>query len=152
MGISGSGKSTAGQALAKNMALPFLDADDFHPRENVLKMSRGVPLDDDDRWPWFAAISEYIRNSHRDQFVLACSALKSAYRDYLQQSLNCQFIYLHITKEEAIARMNKRKGHFMKSEMVQSQLDTLEITPDLMTIDAKTSLEQVMKTILENLK
>jgi gluconokinase len=152
MGISGSGKSTVGESLAKALSYPFLDADDFHPRENVLKMSRGMPLDDDDRWPWLAAIVEFIRNNHRDAFVLACSALKAAYRDYLAQGLTCQFFLLDISKEEAIERMNARKGHFMKSEMVQSQLDTLELTDDLIQVNVHQTADQLITSIIEKLK
>ena len=82
MGISGCGKTTIGQALARQISVPFLDADDFHPRENILKMSRGIPLEDEDRWPWLAAIAEYIKQSHREHFVLACSALRTSYRSF----------------------------------------------------------------------
>jgi len=152
MGISGSGKSTIGAALAKSLAIPFLDADDFHPRENVMKMSRGLPLDDDDRWPWLASIVEYIRNHHRNHFVLACSALKASYREFLNQSIQCRFHHLDISEKDAIDRMNERQGHFMKSDMVKSQLATLEVTEDLNLVAAKLSQEQIIDHINQNLK
>lgn len=152
MGISGSGKSTIGKQLAKDMAIPFLDADDFHSRENVMKMSRGVPLEDDDRWPWLGAIAEYVKQHHRDHFVLSCSALKAAYRDFLNQGMSCNFHLLHIEKQEAIDRMINRGGHFMKSEMVTSQLETLEVTPDLNLIKATLAPDQITSSIIEKLK
>lgn len=152
MGISGSGKSTVGQALAKKTSFPFLDADDFHPKENVMKMSSGIPLDDDDRWPWLAAIVEFIKHAHRDHFILACSALKASYRDFLSQGLKCEFILLDLSKEEAIERMQKRTGHFMKSGLVDSQLDTLQITDDLKIVEATLSLEELTDAILQKLK
>lgn len=152
MGISGSGKSTIGQALAKKASFPFLDADDFHPKENVMKMSSGIPLDDDDRWPWLAAIVEFIKHAHRDHFILACSALKASYRDFLSQGLKCEFILLDLSKEEAIERMQKRTGHFMKSGLVDSQLDTLQITDDLKIVEATLSLEELTDAILQKLK
>ena len=152
MGISGSGKSTIGQLLAKETAQPFLDADDFHPKENVLKMSRGMPLDDDDRWPWLASIVEYVRNSHRDQFVLACSALKRSYREFLEQNINCRFVLLEINQEEAERRMNAREGHFMKSNMVTSQLETLQLTDELVRINGEQSTDQILNDIQSHLK
>lgn len=152
MGISGSGKSTIGQLLGKEIAQPFLDADDFHPKENVMKMSRGIPLDDDDRWPWLAAIVEYVRHSHRDQFVLACSALKRSYRAFLEQNLPCQFVLLQISKQEAELRMNTRKGHFMKSNMVTSQLNTLEVTEELIVVNGEQTTNQIISDIQQQLK
>lgn len=152
MGISGCGKTTIGQGVAHLAAIPFLDGDDFHPRENVLKMSRGLALDDDDRWPWLAAIVEYVKQSHREHFVLACSALKQEYRSFLTQSLDCQFHYLHISRQVAIDRMTNRKGHFMKPGLVDSQLDTLEVTPDLHQIDGAMSQEQITEAIIQKMK
>ncbi|MHA7101178.1 gluconokinase [Roseivirga pacifica] len=152
MGISGSGKSTIGKLLSQKLGVPFLDADDFHPKENVLKMNRGIPLDDDDRWPWLASIVEYVSHSHRNQFILGCSALKVSYRDYLSQRLNNQYILLDISKAEAIARMEARKGHFMPSSLVQSQLATLEKSPDLISISTDKTPEEMVNDILEVLR
>lgn len=152
MGISGSGKSTVGQILAKTLAQPFIDADDFHPKENVMKMSSGIPLDDDDRWPWLAAIVEYVRHSHRDHFVLGCSALKRSYRAFLEQSIQCRFVLLAISQQEAENRMSTRQGHFMKSNMVTSQLQTLEITNELLVMNGEQSIDEIIKDILQDLK
>ena len=144
MGICGSGKSTIGQALARALEQPFIDADDFHPQENVKKMSRGLPLTDDDRWPWLAAIVEYVLDSHRPKMVLACSALKDSYREYLGQRLNVKLLFLDLSREEAINRLNNREGHFMKSDMVDSQLTTLERPVQALTINATETPEDII--------
>ena len=145
MGISGSGKSTIGKALAQSLSLPFLDADDFHPRENVLKMSRGESLTDDDRWPWLAAIAEYILHNHHEHFVLACSALKESYRTYLAQRLSLLPLFLSIDQSTAELRLSQRKGHFMPAALVESQLKTLEIPKDAQVYQATTSLDVIIQ-------
>lgn len=145
MGISGAGKSTVGQAIAKRLEMPFIDADDFHPRENVLKMSRGQALTDEDRWPWLASIVQYVLESHRENWVLACSALKQSYRDYLAQRLEVETVYLELTKEEAERRLQNRANHFMPSTLVQSQLDTLEIPTTGLTVDATLPIERILE-------
>jgi carbohydrate kinase (thermoresistant glucokinase family) len=147
MGISGSGKSTVGKALAKKLELPFLDADDFHPTENIKKMSRGQALTDDDRWPWLAAIVEYVLDSHRPKMVLACSALKQAYRDYLGQRLRLRVVYLELTRAEAIKRLEARKDHFMPVSLIDSQLDTLEVPQVALTINASNKVKEIADTV-----
>lgn len=145
MGISGSGKSTIGKSLSENLGIPFLDADDFHPQENVKKMSRGIPLNDDDRWPWLGAIVEYVMQAHRREFILACSALKQSYRDYLGQRLHNQYLFLELSEEEAEKRLNQRKDHFMPKTLVKSQLETLEPPTDAITIKANLSIDEIVK-------
>lgn len=145
MGISGSGKSTIGKSLADRLSIPFLDADDFHPSENIKKMSRGIPLDDDDRWPWLGAIVEYVLQAHRNEFVLACSALKQSYRDYLDQRISNQYLYLKLTQEEGVERLNKRKGHFMPVDLIKSQLDTLEEPIGALTFTTDWSMPRMTK-------
>lgn len=152
MGICGSGKTTVGEALSKSLGIPFMDADDFHPRENVMKMSRGEALTDDDRWPWLAAIVEYISNNHRQEFILGCSALKESYRAYLAQRLKVHPVLLDITFEEAKARMDQRKGHFMPSSLIQSQLDTLEIPTEAMRLSATTELNELVHLLEQNFR
>lgn len=152
MGICGSGKTTVGKALSKSLSIPFLDADDFHPRENVMKMSRGEALTDDDRWPWLAAIVEHILNNHRKQFILGCSALKESYRAYLGQRLVIHPVLLELTLEEAKARLEQRKNHFMPSALIQSQLDTLEVPKEAYRIDATTQLEALVDLLHQNFR
>jgi len=146
MGISGSGKSTIGQALAIEMGLPFIDADDFHPQENIKKMSRGEALNDDDRWPWLASIVEYVLDSHRPSMVLACSALKTSYREYLGQRLTLKTLFLNLSRDEAIRRLADRKGHFMPTSLVDSQLNTLEEPKEAVSVSATDSISSIVQT------
>lgn len=152
MGICGSGKTTVGKALSVELGIPLLDADDFHPRSNVMKMSRGEALTDDDRWPWLAAIVEHMLNSHRDQFILGCSALKGAYREYLGQRLTLHPVMLDITFDEAKRRMDQREGHFMPSSLIKSQLDTLEVPKDAITVSATTELNEIVDLLSESFR
>lgn len=149
MGISGCGKSTVGALLAKQMEIPFLDADDFHPAENIKKMSRGQALTDDDRWPWLGAIVQFVLDSHRQQLVLGCSALKESYRNYLGQRLRVKLVYLKLTRQEAVARLKARTGHFMPVSLIDSQLETLEPPTDALTISATTAAEEIVKVAID---
>lgn len=145
MGISGCGKSTLGALLAERTGRIFLDADDYHTKENKARMKSGIALTDEDRAQWLADIGDAMKKLHDagTPFVLACSALKKKYRAALASSVFCPqkmahaaprdgvlFIYLHIGKEEAEARMRARSGHFMPASLVQSQLDALEEPQD----------------------
>lgn len=127
MGVTGSGKSTVGVALAERMGVPFADADDFHSPANVAKMSVGTPLDDNDRLPWLRAIGEWL-GAHRDGGgVATCSALKRAYRDILREGApDVTFLHLDGDKETVRQRVAARASHFMPESLVQSQYDALE--------------------------
>lgn len=126
MGVSGSGKSTVGAALAGRMGVPFEDADDLHPSANVAKMARGEPLDDDDRWPWLELIGRWLVN-HADGGVIACSALKRKYRDQLRRhSDNVEFLLLEGSREVIEQRQAARPGHFMPASLMTSQFAALE--------------------------
>lgn len=129
MGVSGSGKSTIAKLLAEKLACPFYDGDDFHPIENIEKMRQGIALTDGDRYPWLAAIKDLIEelNQKRQPGVIACSALKVAYRQYLQEDYSqIIWVYLKGSYETILKRMQERENHFMKGEMLRSQLDSLE--------------------------
>lgn len=129
MGVSGCGKTTVGQALARRLACPFYDGDDFHPPENVAKMARGVPLDDADRAPWLSRLNALLheRLERGEGVVLACSALKRRYREQLRAgNEGVLFVYLQGDFALIWERMQARPHHYMKAAMLQSQFDTLE--------------------------
>jgi gluconokinase len=129
MGVSGSGKSTIAALLAERLALEYVDADWLHPRSNVEKMQRGIPLDDQDRWPWLRAIAARmaeLRASGKG-CVVACSALKRAYRDVLREGCeDVLFVHLHGPAKAIAPRLTGREGHFMPASLLASQLATLE--------------------------
>ncbi len=128
MGVSGSGKTTIGRLLASRLQLPFLDADDYHPAENIRKMSEGIPLSDTDRMPWLKLLSETLTSYRHGGVVLACSALKEMYRKNLvdDEEVGVCWVFLHGDFEAIYERLKARKGHFMTQELLQSQFDTLE--------------------------
>jgi gluconokinase len=127
MGVTGSGKSTVGVALAERMGVPFADADDFHSAANVAKMRAGTPLDDNDRQPWLRAISEWLAAHREGGAVVTCSALKRAYRDILRGAApEVTFLHLDGDMETVRRRVADRPGHFMPESLVQSQFDALE--------------------------
>lgn len=127
MGVSGCGKSTVARALASKLGWAYADGDDFHSDANVAKMSAGVPLSDDDRWPWLEEIARWIddRAAAGRPAVIACSALKRSYRDVLRRP-GMAFVYLEGSAETISARLNARQGHFMAPELLASQLEALE--------------------------
>lgn len=125
MGVSGSGKSTVGAALAQRLGAPFVDADALHPAANIAKMAAGHPLDDGDRHPWLAKVGDWLAG--HDGGVTSCSALKRSYRDQLRA--HCpRVVFLHLTgSPELLARrLSARVDHFMPAALLRSQLDTLE--------------------------
>lgn len=127
MGVSGSGKTTVGTALAASLGVPFTDADDLHPEANVTKMAAGHPLNDDDRWPWLARVGEELGKAEATGTVIACSALKRSYREaILTGEPRTRFVYLAGSRELLESRVEHRHGHFMPPSLLDSQLDTLE--------------------------
>ena len=127
MGVSGSGKSTVGAALAQRLRVPFADADDFHPPANIAKMTAGEALDDDDRYPWLDAIGEWLARQNGDGGVMSCSALKRKYRDQLRRHCpDTVFLHLSGTPEVIGRRQASRPGHFMPASLLASQFKTLE--------------------------
>jgi gluconokinase len=152
MGVSGSGKSTVGAALARRLGVPFADADVFHPAANIAKMAAGTPLTDADRYPWLEAVGKWL-GDHEDGGVMSCSALKRTYRDRLRS--HCPRIkFLHLTgSPELIAgRQAGRHGHFMPSALMKSQLAALEpLGPDEhgIALDVGQSVESIIGEFLE---
>lgn len=130
MGPSGCGKSTVGRALAERMGATFVDADDLHPLTNVDKMAAGIPLDDADRMPWLGVVGTTLAAHGR--IVVACSALRRAYRDAIRaEAPDAFFAELRVDRDELERRMRERPGHFMPAALLDSQLETLEpVEPD----------------------
>jgi gluconokinase len=127
MGVSGSGKTTVGAALAQRLRVPFADADDFHPKANIDKMSAGIPLTDEDRGPWLDTIGAWLAAHAEHGGVASCSALRRAYRDVLTAAApSAYFLHLHGTPQVIAARVAGRPGHFMPAALVESQFATLE--------------------------
>ena len=125
MGVSGSGKSTVGASAASLLGVGFVDGDDLHPMTNVDKMAAGIPLTDDDRWPWLATVGQTLATS--DGVVVACSALKRSYRDAIRERAPLAFFALLTGSPETIgARLSQREEHFMPASLLQSQFATLE--------------------------
>jgi gluconokinase len=153
MGVAGSGKTTVGKLLAEKLNWKFADADEFHPAANLQKMSDGVALTDLDREPWLETLREAISGwmLAGDHTVLACSALKKSYRHKLQIKDDMCVVYLKGTFEMFSERLRSRKGHFMKSKMLQSQFIALEEPDDAITIDAGATPECIVEEICEKL-
>ena len=155
MGVSGSGKTTVGEILARDLGWTFLDADDFHPEANKDKMRRGVPLDDDDRRPWLDALRVRIDAAcaRGEDVVLACSALKHAYQDYLERDEpDCvQYVFLSGSEELIRRRLAGRKHHFMNPNLLHSQFETLEPPADALRVDITPPPEAIAAEIRERL-
>lgn len=146
MGVSGSGKSTVGEALAASVGWTFLDADSFHPPANVAKMKAGTPLVDDDRWPWLdRLVAEMQAILARGQSaVLACSALKAAYRERLARAGDVRFVHLAGDKATIGARIAARSHQYMPASLLDSQFATLEPPSDALRVDVSLAVpEQV---------
>lgn len=154
MGVSGCGKSTVGAMLAEKVTLPFYDADDFHPIENVNKMASGIPLNDEDRAPWLKLLADKIVNWEiTGGAVLACSALKQSYRDILSSTTKnaVTFVYLAGTKAVLHERLTSRESHFMPDTLLDSQLHTLEPPTDAITVSIDNSVDKIISTILKDI-
>jgi gluconokinase len=151
-GVSGAGKTTVGELLARELGWRFLEADDFHPPENIEKMRSGRPLNDEDRWPWLERLREQIKRSLAtgENAVLACSALKRAYRDRLQVNEKVKFVFLRGDYEVVEKQLRSRHGHFMDPGLLQSQFDDLEEPQrdeDVITIELGPAPPAIVKEI-----
>lgn len=155
MGVSGSGKTTIGKKLAEELRVEFVDADDFHPPENVSKMQSGEPLNDDDRRGWLLALRRSIDEAHASgrSMVLACSALKAEYREVLGLSRKgTVLVYLRATLELVEQRIKQRHGHFMPAVLARSQFATLEEPEDAISVDAAQTPEQIVQNVVSELE
>lgn len=127
MGVSGSGKTTVGVALARRLRVPFADADDFHSQANIAKMSAGIPLDDADRWPWLRAVGQWLAAHAEHGGVMSCSALHRRYRDVLRDAApTVRFVHLDGSIKVMRRRLAGRTGHFMPASLIDSQFAALE--------------------------
>lgn len=154
MGVSGCGKTTIGQALAKQLGLPYYDADDFHSLSNIDKMKHGIPLNDEDRMPWLTLLADNIKTwEAQGGAVLSCSALKESYRNLLASKSNkVTWVYLKGSFELILSRLEHREGHYMKSDLLQSQFETLEEPNYGIHISIENSLEDIISAIISKLK
>ena len=127
-GVSGAGKTTIGKLLAEELGWRFFEADDFHPRANIDKMQRGIPLTDEDRWPWLERLRELISRcvAASENAVLACSALKRKYREHLRVSPDVKLVFLHGDYALIEKQLHNRRGHFMDPALLRSQFADLE--------------------------
>jgi gluconokinase len=151
MGVSGSGKSTVGSALAQRLRVPFVDADTLHPPANITKMTAGQPLNDDDREPWLARVGEWLAD-HPAGGVVSCSALKRQYRDRLRAHCSgATFLHLSGSPEQIERRLTGRTGHFMPTALLRSQFDILQpLGADErgVTVDAGQEVQAIIDTFL----
>jgi gluconokinase len=153
MGTAGSGKTTIGELLASQLVWDFFDGDSFHSPANIEKMSRGVPLTDDDRVPWLNSIREAMLqwDAQGRNVVLACSALKRSYRERLQINSNVKLVYLKGSFELLRARLHARKGHYAGEQLLASQFADLEEPTDAITVDVARSPEEIVAEIRKQL-
>ena len=155
MGVAGSGKTTVGEALARHLGWNFYDADAFHPAANIEKMANGTPLTDSDRAPWLAALHSLISTSLKENRpgVLACSALKESYRrKLLEGNDGVQIVYLKGSYDLIWSRLSRRKDHYMKPQMLQSQFETLEEPAHALTLDVSLPVAELVAEILKRLE
>lgn len=151
MGVSGCGKSTIGKLLAAEFDIPFFDGDDYHPEANVNKMAAGNPLNDDDRKGWLERLNELSIEHKNKGAVIACSALKEAYREVLSLHITTQveFIYLAGAFKEICDRLQQRENHFMPAGLLQSQFETLEVPTDAITVSIMNTPKKIISRVIE---
>jgi gluconokinase len=154
MGVCGCGKTTVGEALAKELGWAFLDADDFHPEANVAKMAKSTALTDEDRWPWLDRLVAEMRavNDRGAHAVLGCSALKQAYRDRLSRAGELRWVYLKGDAATIEPRMASRRGHYMPPSLLASQFAALEEPSRAIIVDIRQSVEAQVAQIATSLQ
>lgn len=158
MGVSGAGKTSVGELLAKRLASTFIEGDRLHPAENVAKMAQGIPLTDEDRWPWLDLVGKELADAkgRGENVVVTCSALKKVYRDRLRQASGGTLYFVFLTGDPKVLeeRMGARTGHFMPAALLQSQLATLENPQDeagVVTVDIDASLDAIVDKAIDEL-
>jgi len=156
MGVSGCGKSTVGRVLAERLGWVFQEGDDLHPASNVAKMRSGVPLTDEDRWPWLDRVAAWIegRLVAGEGGVVACSALKRSYRERLARPEGVVFVHLAVDRNTLEERLAGRRGHYMPAALLASQLETLEepeTDKGVIRVDAKGPADAVAGAVLKGL-
>jgi gluconokinase len=150
MGVSGVGKTTIGRLLAERLGLPFIEGDDYHPAANVEKMARGVPLDDEDRWPWLDQLNKQLKKTRHA--VLACSALKAAYRERLLDGVDeARLVHLHADRAVIAARLKERRHRYMPASLLDSQLAALEPPQDAIRVDVSMDPQACVEQIAQRL-
>jgi gluconokinase len=159
MGVSGCGKTSVGEGLAAALKCRFVEGDSLHPPANIEKMSAGIPLMDEDRWPWLDIIGQLIGESveRNEMIVVSCSALKKAYRDRLRAEAGGRLAFVFLEGSRAVleGRMKARAGHFMPPSLLDSQFATLEPPigePGVVTVDVDQSLAEIVKKALAGLQ
>ena len=155
MGVSGVGKTTIGQILSGKLGWPLFDADEFHSAANIEKMRNGIPLEDADRWPWLDRMNAMLkdREGRAESVLLACSALKQAYRDRLAKgTAELRWIYLKGRFDLVQARLEARKGHYMKAGLLESQFAALEEPSDALNVDIDDTPDAIADSILRRLQ
>ncbi|HEY5367158.1 MAG TPA: gluconokinase [Casimicrobiaceae bacterium] len=153
MGVSGSGKTTVGAALAQRLGWRFVDADEFHPTTNVEKMRAGHPLSDADRDPWLRRLADELHAilARGDSAVLACSALRQAYRDRIAEAGDVRFVYLAGDSATIEARLAERAHRYMPSTLLASQFATLEVPRDALQVDIRLGVDEQVGVIIDAL-
>jgi gluconokinase len=151
MGVAGVGKTTLGEALARSLGWRFIDADDYHPPQNVAKMKAGTPLDDADRWPWLARLNKELKD--QENAVVACSALKESYRQRLAQGIpDFKVAYLYGSAQLIRARMESRRHRFMPAALLESQFAALEPPAGAIAVDVAADPSSCVAAIMGRLK
>jgi gluconokinase len=158
MGVSGSGKSTLGRALAAALAAPFLEGDDFHPPANIAKMSSGIALQDEDRWPWLDSLGAAVRSVLQEHTlaVVSCSALKRRYRDRLRSEIRTPLMFIWITAPvDLISSRMRHRHHYMPESLLISQIAALEppdATECALCVEATQPIEQLVGFVTERVE
>jgi gluconokinase len=154
MGVSGSGKSTVGKSVSKELGWKFYEGDEYHPAENVQKMKNGSPLNDEDRLPWLLSLRKIIEDAFekKENIIISCSALKQAYRDILKVNDEVKFIYLKGSYDLIKKRMEVRANHFFKPAMLKSQFETLEEPEAVIEIDISVATESTINEVVNRIK